>query len=368
MVLAVAALLVAVAVSGALGGSTSPARRSTADRSTASAPTSPAAVRSATSTTPAPAPRPAPPQRAPYRVGITSVGLLEPSAGSLATAKTSTGQPARALPTVIRYPAHGNPGGPAAPPVPGARPQRAAGPFPLIVFSQGYDYPAEGYAALLTAWARAGFVVADPTYPATDPSAPGGPNERDIVNHPADLRFVVSDLIAAGHQASSRLYGLLDSGQIALAGQSDGGDVTLATAASTCCADPRIKAAVILSGAELAAFGGTYYGAGSPPLLVVQGNADPINVPGCSIALYGQAPAPKYYLDLLGAAHLPPYVTPGATHDVVNQAVISFLRYYLRHRASALAALHRVANRPGVATLTSAPSLPGRSTFCPGAP
>lgn len=301
-------------------------------------------------------------------MGVASLPVLEPTTSSLANAKTSSGQPARSLSTTIRYPASGKPGPPGGSPVPGAPPQRAAGPFPLVVFSQGYDYPAEGYSALLDAWARAGFVVADPTYPDTDPSTPGGPNESDIVNHPADLRFVLSALIAAGHRASSRLHGLVKADQIALIGQSDGGDVTLATSANTCCRDPRVKAAVILSGAELAAFGGTYYGSGSPPLLVVQGDADPINVPGCSAALYGQAPEPKYYLDLLGASHLPPYVTPGRTRDVVGQAVISFLRYYLEHKASGLAKLHRVANLPGIATLISTPTLPGRSTFCPGAP
>lgn len=301
-------------------------------------------------------------------MGVASLPVLEPTTSSLANAKTSSGQPARSLPTTVRYPASGKPGPPGGSPVPGAPPQRAAGPFPLVVFSQGYDYPAEGYSALLDAWARAGFVVADPTYPDTDPSTPGGPNESDIVNHPADLRFVLSALIAAGHRASSPLHGLVKADQIALIGQSDGGDVTLATSANTCCRDPRVKAAVILSGAELAAFGGTYYGSGSPPLLVVQGDADPINVPGCSAALYGQAPEPKYYLDLPGASHLTPYVTPGRTRDLVGQAVIGFLRYYLEHKASGLARLHRVANLPGIATLISIPTLPGRSTFCPGAP
>ena len=61
-------------------------------------------------------------------------------------------------------------------------------------------------------------------------------------------------------------------------------------------------------------------------------------------------------------------MTPGRTRDVVGQAVISFLRYYLEHKASGLAKLHRVANLPGIATLISTPTLPGRSTFCPGAP
>ncbi len=368
MVLLAAVIIVTVVVvAGALGGPTlSPRSSASVTTGLSSAPgitTSTRATTSSTSTA-----TPPPPPQAPYRVGVASLRVLEPTTISLANAKTSSGQPARSLPTVIRYPASGYPGPPGRSPVPGAPPQRAAGPFPLVVFSQGYDYPAEGYSALLDAFARAGFVVVDPTYPATDPSTPGGPNESDIVNHPADLRFVLSALIAAAHRVSSPLHGLVKADQIALVGHSDGADVTLATSANTCCGDPRVKAAVILSGAELAAFGGSYYGSGSPPLLVVQGDADPINVPGCSAALYGQAPAPKYYLELLGASHLMPYVTPGRTRDLIGQAVISFLRYYLEHKSSALARLHRVANLPGIADLISSPSLAGRSTFCPGAP
>jgi hypothetical protein len=369
VVLLAAVIIVTVAVvAGALGG---PNR---SPRSSASVTTGLSSARGATTTSTrsttssTSTATPPPPPQAPYRVGLASLRVLEPTTPSLANAKTSSGLPARSLPTVIRYPASGNPGPPGKSPVPGGPPQRAAGPFPLVVFSQGYDYPAEGYSALLDAWARAGFVVVDPTYPETDPSTPGGPNESDIVNHPADLRFVISALIAASHRASSPLHGMVRADQIALIGQSDGGDVSLATSANTCCRDPRVKAAVILSGAELAAFGGTYFGSGSPPLLVVQGDADPINVPGCSAALYGQAPVPKYYLELLGASHLPPYVTPGRTRDLVGQAVISFLRYYLERKTSALAKLHRVADLPGVATLISTPSLAGRTTFCPGAP
>ena len=44
-----------------------------------------------------------------------------------------------------------------------------------------------------------------------------------------------------------------------IAGQSDGGDVSLATADNTCCYDPAIKAVAVFSGAELSSFGGTYF-------------------------------------------------------------------------------------------------------------
>lgn len=79
-----------------------------------------------------------------------------------------------------------------------------AGPLPLIVFSQGFAEPADAYAQpCCIPWAAAGFVVAAPTYPRTNPDAPGGPDESDILNHPADLRYVIG-AAAAGGQIRAR--------------------------------------------------------------------------------------------------------------------------------------------------------------------
>ncbi len=126
-----------------------------------------------------------------------------------------------------------------------------------------------------------------------------------------------------------------------------------------------MKAAVSLSGVELDAFGGSYCGSDSVPLLVVQGDADTINLPGCSVGLYDHAPAPKYYVDLPGAEHQPPCVDPGRTRSHVAQAVIDSLNAYLKGEPSSLLVLRRTASLAGTATNTSAPTLPGSSTYCP---
>jgi dienelactone hydrolase len=296
-----------------------------------------------------------------YAVGLRSLTITEPAPSAIADATTSSGQPARVLPTTVRYPAPGSAGGAERPEAPAAT---AGAPFPLIVFSQGYDTPVSAYAGLLDAWTRAGYVVAAPTYPFTDPSA-GRTDEADIVNHPADLRFVISALVSQADGPSTPLGHLVDTREIALAGQSDGGDVSLAVAANSCCQDAAVKAAVILSGAEYPGFGGAYYRSPSPPLLVTQGDQDTINLPGCSAALYDQAPARKYYVDLIGATHLPPYVDPGPPRSYVAKAVVNFLDYYLEGRRSGLDALLGARGIPGVASITTAPQLAGRSTYCP---
>ncbi len=281
--------------------------------------------------------------------------LSEPSKASIATGRSASGQPVRVLPTVVRYPIAGTGAG-------GAH-------FPLVVFSQGFDEPGEVYSGLLNAWARAGYVVATPIYPLTDPSSPAGVSESDIVNHPADLRFVISSLRAAAAERHSPLHSVLDPRVVAVAGHSDGGDVSLAVAANSCCRVTAVKAAMILSGAELAAFGGTYYthDGSVVPLLVTQGSGDIINVPRCSTELYDQAPPPKYYLDITGAQHLPPYTDPGPTRRGIELVTIAFLNAFLKHRPAALARAR--SQLPRGETLTSeatAPGPPGEG--CPGAP
>jgi predicted dienelactone hydrolase len=303
--------------------------------------------------------------RPPFRVGSVTLTLNEPSSAAIATSRTPTGTSIRVLPTVVRYPAIGTRDGRANP---GATPARAAGPFPLLVFSQGYDMPAAAYSWLMNVWASAGYVVAAPTYPRTNPNSPGGPDEADIVNHPADLRSVIASLRKPHIPGARAITGMIDPAKVAVIGQSDGGDVSLAVAAGSCCRDRAVKAAVILSGAELEAFGGRYYTTGSVPLLVVQGSVDTINPPGCSVELYDQAPRPKYYLELVGAQHLQPYVDPGRDRSLVAASVLDFLRRYLEGRASGVRKLARDGNAPPVATLIKRPTGPRAETYCPGAP
>jgi dienelactone hydrolase len=353
------AAVVAVAIAVATGGSSPGRARTTASvRSTG-------ATASRSSTTSSASSSATPVASAPYRVGVTSVTFDEPATPGTATGHSPSGAPIRTLSTIVRYPANGTPDAGAHP---GAVPAARSGPFPLVVFSQGFDISAEAYSWLLDAWARAGYVVADPTYPLTDPDTPGGVNEQDIVNHPADLRFAISSLLAARGDRKSVLHGLVNPARVGIIGHSDGGDTSLAVAANSCCRDAAVKAAVILSGAEFAGFGGTYYGAGSVPLLVVQGSADTVNIPGCSAQIYGAAPRPKYYLNIGGAEHQPPYLDPGPARGGVARTVIAFLDDYLAHRPGRLQAL--VGHRTVAAgeTITTAPLPAGTSTSCPEAP
>ena len=285
-----------------------------------------------------------------YRVATTALDVVNPAVTSSR----------RALPVTVWFPAalfstgHGT--------------GRFRPPFPLLVFSQGYDVPVPAFGALIDDWASAGFVVAGPTYPRTDASDPAGLDESDIVNHPSDLRAVVSAVISRAEQPGSPLRGLVDAAAVGLVGQSDGGDVSLAVAENSCCRDPRVKAAAVLSGAELASFGGVYFAAPRVPLLVVQGTADTINPPGCSVQTYDHDPGSKYYLDLLGAGHLPPYIDVGTDQLVVARVTTDFFAVELGREPGRTAAMASDGDVSGVAQLSDGGTAPLPVGPCPGAP
>lgn len=239
----------------------------------------------------------------------------------------------RALVTYVRYPTTGRP------------------PYPLVVFGHGFAVTPGLYAALLDAWARAGFVVAAPLFPVENATAPGGPDESDLVNQPGDIRFVISRMLADARNPHSRVYHMIDPRQVAVAGQSDGGETAFAVAYERSLRDARVSACVVLSGARLP--GQPLVLRGAPPLLAVQGTADRINPPTFTNALFREVDRPKFLLWLLGAGHLPPYSTNAKQLAVVERTTIAFLDHYLR--GAPISLLTAAAAVPGVSRFVAEP-------------
>jgi hypothetical protein len=162
-------------------------------------------------------------------------------------------------------------------------------------------------------------------------------------------------MLATNNAPSGLLSGLIARRQIAVAGQSDGGDTALAVAYDPRFRDQRVDAAMILSGAEIPGIGGFQIQPGGPPLLATQGTADTINLPSATSAFYDSAPAPKYLLQLLGASHLPPYSSQEPQLGVVERVTIAFLDHYLKRTPGSLPRLLTAGSVPGVATLNADP-------------
>ena len=238
----------------------------------------------------------------------------------------------RPLDTVVRVPAVGH-------------------AYPLIVFGHGYALTPAPYARLLRAWTEAGYVVAAPVFPLENAAAPGGPNESDLINQPDDMSFVIARLLALNARTSSVLYRKIDPSRIAVAGHSDGAETALAVAYDDRFRNPRVGAAIVLSGAALPGMGP--FPRSGPPLLAVQGTADTINAPATSAGFFRLARRPKFLLWLLGASHRPPYTDQQPQLGIVEQATTAFLDHYLKGRP--LRAFDRAAERPGFTRLTAAP-------------
>lgn len=241
----------------------------------------------------------------------------------------------RRLTTVVRYPKVL--GGTAA-----DRTRR----FPLVVFAHGYDLTPGSYRTLLRTWARAGYVVAAPVLPGESAITPGGPNRADLPNEPGDLRFVIDRLLG-----DSSLSPLIEDSRIAVAGHSDGGSAALAVAYDDRYRDPRVGAAVVLAGADLPGITPFAFPADGPPLLAVQGDADPVNPPAATAAFYDRATVPRFLLSVRGGGHFDPYMTPGPQFEAVRGVTTAFLDRTLRDAPVSAEDLARLAGRGGAATL-----------------
>jgi dienelactone hydrolase len=284
-----------------------------------------------------------------FAVGLRVLRLIDSSR----TIKLPGGRVVpRTLLTVLRYPAMGSPG---QTDVSGAPAARGAGPFPLVVFGHGFAVTPAIYSRLLQSWARAGYVVAAPLFPLENATAPGGPDESDLINQPRDMSYVITSLLAESAAATGPLAGLVDPAHIAVAGQSDGGETALAAAYSRRFRDPRVGAAVILSGARMSGVGGYSFTRGSPPLLAAQGTADTINEPRNTYQFFVRASRPKYLLRLLGSEHLPPYTAAQPQLGIVERVSIAFLDGYMKTAPAALQQLLSLGNAAGAAQLQAEP-------------
>jgi alpha-beta hydrolase superfamily lysophospholipase len=284
-----------------------------------------------------------------FAVGLRTIRLVDTSRTiTLANGRTEP----RTLLTYVRYPALGPTG---ATDVRNAPAARTDGPFPLVLFGHGYALTPAAYAALLESWARSGYVVAAPVFPLENANAPGGPDESDLSNQPGDMRFVISGMLAMSNAPSGLLAGLIDQAKIAVAGHSDGGDTALAVAYDRSWRDPRVSAAIILSGAEMPGVEAFTFPSGGPPLLAIQGTADTVNPPSATQAFFREAQPPKYLLSLLGAEHLPPYSVEQPQLGIVEHVTISFLNGYLKQKPKALQELIRLGSVPQIASMLAHP-------------
>ena len=208
--------------------------------------------------------------------------------------------PDRPLPTTIWYPAH----------IPGRR--------PLILFSHGLGGMPEQFTALVTLWARAGYVVAAPVYPHTNGAVLVDP--RDVRSQPDDAAYVLAQVEALDRRPGDPLAGRLDTGRVVAVGFSAGGTTTLGLLRRG--HDPALRAAVSIAGRRPA----TPFGGPATPVLFIHGDRDRVVPLAAGRAAYAALPWPKRFVTIRGAGH-GRYLRPGdPAYPRVSRLILAFLQ------------------------------------------
>jgi len=221
-------------------------------------------------------------------------------------------------------------------------------PRPLVLLAHGASGSPNKFTQLIDAWARAGFVVVAPLFPRT--SDTGGNLVGDFVEQPADLSFVLDEVLRMSRARRSPLRGRIDPEHVGLAGLSLGGLTTYGTVFHPCCRDERIDAAILMS-AVLGSFPGGEYEFHSVPTMLVHGDADPLYPQ--STDAYPRLVAPKWFVTIHGGTHAGPFEdAPEASDELVREITTDFWDRYLKgDRAAARAIVRAVEDSNGLATL-----------------
>ncbi len=266
-----------------------------------------------------------------FEIADTTIVLVDPSRPTAANG-TAPRSDSRTLTTSVFYP-------------------RTAGRFPLIVFSHGLGALARIYLVILQSLAAEGYVVAAPDFPLSRATAPGGASYDDYVNQPADISFIIDEMLRLDRDPTSVLHDRVDRTHIGASGQSLGGLTTFGLTLNTCCRDPRIDAAVPMAGLWAPFPGGEYDGHGAPPTLIIHGDADDTVPYEDALTAYDiLGTTPKALLTHIGGGHILPYV--GSSDRDAQRATIdaaaAFFDLFLKHERGARARLLAVGERARV--------------------
>jgi dienelactone hydrolase len=278
-----------------------------------------------------------------FAAGTRTATFIDKTRGTAAVpARSQPARTERAIDVVLHYPAEDS-----SDETDAGDGQPADGRFPVIVFSHGLEGDGDQLSGRAEQWARAGYIVALPTFPLTSGT---GAIAGDFVNQPADVSFVIDSVLALDADPSDPLHAHVDTDHIAGAGHSLGGATTLGVAFNSCCIDERIDAAISIAGFEVPFPGGNVENPPATPLLLIHGEQDDLIANDeTSDILFAKARPPVYYLRF-----------PTGDHDnmlyqydmgeLVDITVVAFLDAYLLSNAERLETLAGEVEDSGLAT------------------
>ena len=234
--------------------------------------------------------------------------------------------PNRTLVTDVRYP-------------------KGDGRHPLVILAHGNDGNPGKFSELLTKWAQAGYIAAAPRFPSTT-DRPETYNFADYVNQPADVSFVIGQLL------NSDLKDRIDADRIGVAGLSLGGGTVYGLAYNPCCFDARIKSAIVFDGFRFPF--DTEFTVNSIPVIIFHGDADPVLPYAQAKKSYEQSAQPKWFVTLVGGSHSSAFEDAPSPHDdIVEQVTVDFWDLTLLNDRGGAALIEQHGSVPKLATVES---------------
>jgi predicted dienelactone hydrolase len=183
------------------------------------------------------------------------------------------------------------------------------------MFAHGFIGHPEKFTKLFAAWADAGFVVAAPAFPLTNSHVPEV-KVSDVVEQPADMSFVLDNVLALDKQRGSRLFHAIDHHRIGASGLSLGGFTVYTWAYSECCRDHRVDAVAVLDGLPV----GVALD-GHVPLLIAHADTDPVIPYSTARDSFTAASPPAWLVTLHGASHASEWEDDVTPYDHVAEQV-----------------------------------------------
>lgn len=270
----------------------------------------------------------------PYEVEVVEEVFVDTSRPTPELA--GTGVPAseeRALPTTIYVP-------------------QGEGRFPLIAFSHGVSGHPDLFTRLLGTWAEAGYVVAAPTFPLSNRDVPGEATAFDLPEQPADVSFVIDEVLRLSHEPGSPVEGRIDNERIGVGGLSLGAATTYGVAFGEDHHDDRVDAVLALAGLAVPVPDDAPL---DLPTFVAHSTDDPVLAYDSAVEMYGLLTGPRWFLTVDEGGHATAY----EDHDhpagpVVDEVTTAFWDRTLRGDGEVPPALVDDEVLAGLATLERA--------------
>ncbi len=99
----------------------------------------------------------------------------------------------------------------------------------MIIFAHGLSAFSRQSVEYTTELASHGYIVASPGFPQSRIDAPGGPRLAAVLDQPADVSFVIDQMLKLNRANDGPFAGTIDEDHIGMTGHSLGGLTTMLT-------------------------------------------------------------------------------------------------------------------------------------------